>query len=72
MGTTTFLVAIADDGHMVVWKAHRGLDIEVGQQFTIAAATVKSHETYRDVDQTVITRAAKFEVIEAARASEMS
>ena len=71
-GTTTFLVAIADDGHMLVWKAHRALDIESGQRFTIAAATVKAHETYREVDQTVITRAHKFEVIEAASASEMS
>lgn len=64
-GTTTFLVAIADDGHTLVWKAHRALDVEAGQRFTIGAATIKAHETYRDVDQTVITRAAKFEVIDA-------
>ena len=57
---------------MLVWKAHRALDIESGQRFTIAAATVKAHETYRDVDQTVITRPNKFEVIEPASASEMS
>lgn len=68
-GTTTFLVAIADDGHTLVWKAHRALDIETGQRFTIAAATVKAHETYRDIDQTVITRATKFEVCAAVEAS---
>lgn len=64
-GTTTFLVAIADDGHTLVWKAHRALDVESGQRFTIGAATVKAHESYRDVDQTVITRPSKFEVVDA-------
>jgi hypothetical protein len=59
------LVAIADDGHTLVWKAHRALDIETGQRFTIGAATIKAHETYRDTDQTVITRATKFEVSRA-------
>ncbi|MFC5935447.1 MULTISPECIES: hypothetical protein [Mycobacterium] len=65
-GTTTFLVAIADDGHTIVWKAHKALDIEVGQRFTMAAATVKAHETYKHIDQTVITRPSKFMVIDAA------
>lgn len=65
-GTTTFLVAIADDGHTIVWKAHKALDIEAGQRFTIAAATVKAHDTYKHIDQTVITRPSKFMVIDAA------
>lgn len=59
-GLTTFLVAITDDGHTIVWSASKGLDIEAGQRFTIAAATVKSHGTYNGVDQTVLTRPSKF------------
>lgn len=65
-GTTTFLVAIVDDGHTIVWKAHKALDVEAGQRFTMAAATVKAHETYKDIDQTVVTRPSKFTVIDAA------
>lgn len=60
-GTTTFLVAITDDGHTLVWKAHRVLEIETGQRFTIGAATIKAHEEYKGTDQTVITRASRFE-----------
>lgn len=62
-GRTTFLVAIADDGHMFVWKASKVLDIETGQRFTIGAATVKAHDTYNGVDQTFIKRPTKFTVI---------
>lgn len=60
-GTTTFLVGITDDGHTLVWSASRGLAVNVGDRFTITAATVKAHEPYRNVDQTVITRAAGFD-----------
>ncbi|WP_262490918.1 hypothetical protein [Mycobacterium simiae] len=59
-GTKTFLVAIADDGHTIVWKASKPLDIEAGQRFTIGAAIVKAHQTYNGIDQTVISRPAKF------------
>ncbi|XTP38636.1 hypothetical protein ACORG1_34885 (plasmid) [Mycobacterium sp. TJFP1] len=62
-GTKTFLVAIADDGHMLVWSASKALDIESGQRFTIAAATIKAHDNYNGVDQTVITRPSKFTVV---------
>ena len=41
-GPGPFLVAIADDGHMLVWSASKALDIESGQRFTIAAATIKA------------------------------
>ena len=61
-GHTTFLVAIAEDGHTIVWNASRALGIESGQRFTIAAATVKAHEVYNGVDQTVLSRPAKFEI----------
>jgi hypothetical protein len=59
-GLTTFLVAITDDGHTIVWSASKGLDIEAGQRFTIAAATVKDHGAYNGVDQTILTRPSKF------------
>lgn len=60
-GVTTFLVAIADDGHVLVWKASKRLDIETGQRFTLAAATVKAQDNYHGTDQTVISRPSKFE-----------
>ncbi|MFA5608200.1 MAG: hypothetical protein WDA07_13615 [Leucobacter sp.] len=62
-GTTTFLVAIADDGHVIVWKASKRLEIAAGDKFTIAAATVKAQEQYQGTDQSVITRPSKFEVL---------
>lgn len=61
-GKTTFLVAITDDGHVVVWKASKALDLETGQRFTMAAATVKEHGNYQGTDQTILARPAKFEV----------
>lgn len=65
-GTTTFLVAITDDGRTVVWNASKALDIEVGDTFTMCAATVKAHEAYHGVDQSVITRPSKLAVHSAA------
>ncbi|CAN5621131.1 hypothetical protein BH09ACT8_BH09ACT8_50680 [soil metagenome] len=62
-GRTTFLVAIADDGHMFVWQASKVLDIETGDRFTIGAATVKGHDNYNGTDQTVIKRPTKFTVV---------
>lgn len=64
-GTKTFLVAIADTGHTLVWSASAHLDIEVGDRFTMAAATVKEHGEFNGADQTVITRPAKFSVLHA-------
>lgn len=65
-GRTTFLVAIADDGHMFVWKASKVLDIEAGDRFTIGAATVKAHDNYNGTDQTAIKRPTKFTVVREA------
>lgn len=62
-GTTTLLVATTDDGHTLVWRASKYIDIEAGDRFTMAAATVKDHDTYRGVDQTVIFRPSKFEIV---------
>lgn len=64
-GTKTFLVAIADTGHTLVWSASARLDIEVGDRFTMAAATVKEHGEFNGADQTVVTRPAKFSVLRA-------
>lgn len=63
--TTTWLVAVTDDGHTLVWRAAKCLDIEAGDRFTMAAATVKGHDNYRGIDQTVVTRPSKFEIITA-------
>jgi hypothetical protein len=62
-GRTTFLVAIAHDGHMLVWKASKVLDIETGDRFTIGAATIKAHDNYNGTDQTIIKRPTKFTVV---------
>lgn len=55
-GTKTLLVGRTEDGHVVKWWAARALDIEVGDTLTLEAATVKAHENYKGIDQTVITR----------------
>ncbi len=68
-GMKTFLVAITDDGHTVVWNASKSLDIEVGDTFTIGAATVKAHENYHGVDQSVITRPSKLAISPATAPS---
>ena len=62
-GTTTFLVAITDTGHTLVWGASKSLDVAVGDWFTIAAATVKEHGEFNGIDQTVIARPSKFTVL---------
>ncbi|MCV7144236.1 hypothetical protein [Mycolicibacterium fortuitum] len=61
-GMRTLLVGITDDGHVITWWASKSLDIEVGQRFTIGAATVKNHDNYKGQDQTVLSRPSKFEV----------
>jgi len=56
-GTTTLLVGYTDDRHCVVWRKSGRLDVKPGDVLVLGAATVKAHEQYRGVDQTVITRA---------------
>ncbi len=58
----TMLIAVTDDGHMILWRAHKPVDIYTGQRFEFASATVKAHETYRGVDHTVFVRPVKFKV----------
>lgn len=51
------LVEMADkDGNVVKWFASGRKEFEKGQSFTLAA-TVKKHEEYQSVKQTVVTRA---------------
>lgn len=56
-GWTTWIVGTAQDGHVVVWNASRAIDLEPGDVLVLSAATVKAHDEYNGVDQTVITRA---------------
>lgn len=56
-GTSTFLVGTCDDGHVVVWKASKFLDLEPGDKITLAQATIKALNTYEGIDQTIVTRA---------------
>jgi hypothetical protein len=56
--TTTILTMTATaTGHELKWFAAGVKDFRVGDGVVIMAATVKKHDTYRGVDQTVITRA---------------
>lgn len=57
----TLIVMTAPDGHVMKWKATGRHDVEPGQTLTFTGGTVKAHDVYRDVDQTVLTRV-KYEV----------
>ena len=54
------------DGNLLIkWFATGVRDYEPGQRVRILRATVKDHETFRDQDQTVVTRA-KLEPLDPA------
>lgn len=55
-GVSTLLVGRTPDGHVVKWFASGAWDYRPGDTLHLAAATVKAHENYQGVDQTVITR----------------
>lgn len=55
-GTTTLFVGRTADGHTVKWFASGSFQFDAGDKLPLKAATVKAHETYNGVDQTVITR----------------
>ena len=55
-GTTTFMVGYTDAGNCVVWKASGEHDWAAGGVLVLAAGTVKAHEQYNGVDQTILTR----------------
>lgn len=56
-GETTLIIGRTGDGHVVKWFASGAHDVTVGQTLRLEAATVKDHEPYQGVDQTVVTRA---------------
>jgi hypothetical protein len=63
-GTTTLYTFIDSNSNVIKWFASNSLEIdgtpvEVGQVVTIKA-TVKSHSTYQDVKQTMVSRAALY------------
>ncbi|MGV0653755.1 hypothetical protein ABQE48_07735 [Mycolicibacterium thermoresistibile] len=55
-GTTTLFVGRTPSGHVVKWFASGAWRYDVGDTLYLAAATVKAHENYKGIDQTVITR----------------
>lgn len=57
-GPTTMMVAVSEDNHVFKWVSGSMPDeVEPGVTFTMSRATVKDHDNYRGVDQTVVTRA---------------
>lgn len=54
-GVSSLLVLRAEDGHIIKWFASKPLNLNKGDQLTITG-TVKAHEQYQGVDQTVLTR----------------
>lgn len=56
-GTTTLFIGRTDDGHIVKWFATGTFTYDIGDTLNLEAATVKDHEIYEGLDQTVITRA---------------
>ena len=67
-GTTTLLVGVTDDGHVVKWFASGTRNWDAGDRIHFAAATVKGHENYKGTDQTTLTRGHKVEVVQAVNA----
>lgn len=55
-GITTTYIFNDVDGNDIVWFSSRDIGIEEGKEYEITA-TVKAHQTYKDVASTVITRA---------------
>lgn len=52
----TLVSLVTSDGHQVTWFASGSKEFELGKKVKVAG-TVKEHSTYRDTDQTVLTRA---------------
>ena len=55
-GTTSLVSFRAESGHEVRWFASGVKEFELGSELVIDA-TVKAHEKYNDMDQTMVTRA---------------
>lgn len=61
-GVTTLIRFVDSEGRVLVWKASKGQELEVGDVVSVRA-TVKKHETYNGEEQTVVTRAQLLEVV---------
>lgn len=55
-GVNTLVIFQTEDGHQVKWFASGRKELEVGQTGAFTGGTVKAHEEYQGVDQTVVTR----------------
>lgn len=54
-GTTTMHKFIDDSGRMVIWFASGFTDLEEGTTYVVKA-TIKKHDTYNNVKQTIVNR----------------
>jgi len=55
---TKQLVRMEDEqGHMIIWWNSSQHRMEQGKQYTITGGTIKKHDEFRGVKQTVLTRA---------------
>jgi hypothetical protein len=54
-GTTLIHKLVTREGGQMTWFASHSTDMEIGQEYRITA-TIKKHEEYRGVKQTVVTR----------------
>jgi hypothetical protein len=61
-GYTTWFVGETPDHHVAVWNASGRFDAEVGDTLVLSAASVKAHEVYKGIDQTILTRAKVAEI----------
>ena len=55
-GTSFIYRMLTDDGNVMTWFASNSLGVVEGAKMTLVSGTVKAHQTYRDVSQTVLTR----------------
>lgn len=52
----TIVTFTTEEGYVLCWKASKDVDVEVGQRVRVTG-TVKDHDTFRGVRQTLIARA---------------
>lgn len=64
--TSTLVLMTDGTGRVLKWFASSRQRVDVGDQLTLTAGTVKAHEVYEGVDQTVLTRV-KYAPAEAAQ-----
>lgn len=55
-GPTTLVSMIDDNGNVMKWFASGSKDFKAGQKYRLKG-TIKGHDNYQGVDQTILTRA---------------